>query len=844
MRRISFLSSSLALGLLLAAASPPAAHAQREVRGKTYTVMTYNIGGKPGFTGYALDNGSSCEERSRQIGQHILDMPAADQPDIVVFAEATGDCYKEGLTKTLNENGPYKSFVFEFVGGSAQLQDSGLMFFSKFPWTLPDMQNGCPEPRLDGEQVNPVGQPTFGRAVGTFQSYSDLAFSDRMMEKGIGYACVVNPSTRQPINVFLTHNQANYWNPIDDDWTDFAHDEREVNMKEASDFIEAHAPFWRTDKTGEAVLFMGDMNTFGDDVEYWVNQKDEATLERVILPQDVVFFREYADLIAPGGILDSKNHLRDPWRTEGTDGPGPHAFDAWGQAGQNLGFVYDAPEVNAIDMGFTWDALRNGQTDGDQSRARLDYILDRQVKFNGVDDCFMHTTVERGFLYRPNGAEVEPGYVDMDLSDHYPLRALIGPKEAQCSPRAALVDKLTPTSVTVTNGGAKKWFRYTQPGTYVIDAETSAALDVHVYAASDLSTDLLAKEGDGAIGPGTFVGRERQNDPGTFKTDGPFYVMVSYASRTQTGTFTLSIRKNNCSTWNQAEWLDPFEAIHMAMSGPPIGTAQTRCYFKIRQDQAPADVFDADVKALAAKMKNADQSAATAALSLYKADHSPILAGIPSASSTALATTLPQSDAIVFLVLERPAATQQMGFDIVWTRNITTIDVKKLTVVNQDDDNDGDEVAIFWSIDDGGANLWPVDEDSGTANGADPTMMTWFYGELASGASSKTPVLITCGTFCPLASQFADAHHVNIAFPDAMWGFAWEIDTDSDDPLFHEPAGAGHDGRFIIRALDPSPSLWIVPGTAITSHVFKKNLWADFLTYSHGYRLEATRNVK
>ena len=78
-----------------------------------------------------------------------------------------------------------------------------------------------------------------------------------------------------------------------------------------------------------------------------------------------------------------------------------------------------------------------------------------------------------------------------------------------------------------------------------------------------------------------------------------------------------------------------------------------------------------------------------------------------------------------------------------------------------------------------------------------------------------------------------------------MWGFAWEIDDGTpDDPLFHEPVGGGTDGRFRITALDPAPSLWIEPGSANHgAQIFSKNLWADFLTYSHGYRLEATRTM-
>lgn len=148
--------------------------------------------------------------------------------------------------------------------GSAKFQDSGLMFFSKFPWALPGEPNLCREMFLVGENVTPVGEPTFGRAEGVFHGYSDLAGSDRMMEKGIGYACVHNPSTHQVINVFFTHNQANYWVP-GGDISDNAHAERAVNMQEASAFIEQQAPSLITNALGEAVIFAGDMNIYGND---------------------------------------------------------------------------------------------------------------------------------------------------------------------------------------------------------------------------------------------------------------------------------------------------------------------------------------------------------------------------------------------------------------------------------------------------------------------------------------------------------------------------------------------------------------------------------------------------
>jgi|GEM_PF-5142578 len=847
MRILSQSATSHALVLAAILLAAPRAHAQIAPHGaKQYSIMTYNIGGKPGITGYALDNGSSCEERSAQIGQHILDL--ANQPDIVVVMEATGDCYKDGLVKKLNENGPYKSFIYDMGAGSPKFQDSGLMFFSKFPWALPDEPNACPEMTLVGENTNPVGQPTFGRAEGIFQAYSDLAFSDRMMEKGVGYACVHNPVTRQVINVFFTHNQANYWTPGNTDFGDFAHDERTVNMKEASAFIAAIAPAAITSKLGQAVIFAGDMNTFGNDVEYWVNQGDgidhagKQEIEAVITPSKVKDFQEYADSIAPGGLLDKKNGLRDPWRVEGTLFPPLMAFDFWGMVG-DMGFTYDPAALNNTDMGFTWDALRNGQTDGDQSRARLDYILDRQVAFQRANDCYQHMTVERGFTYTAN-AHVQKAYVGMDLSDHYPLRALIGPAEAQCNPSLAPFDRFGTTPVTVTNGGAKKWFAYSAPGTYVIDAQTAQALELHVFAASDLSTDLLPVEGDTTINAGTFSGDKRQNDPVTFKASGPFFVMLSFKDTAFTGSFTLNVRKNNCTSWDQAEWLNPFEAVHMAMSGSPIGSLQDKCFFKLKQDQRLASGADVEVRALAASMANGDTTPVKAALSLFKADHTLLLAGTATSASTELSTKLAQSPDPLFLVLERSGSTQQMTFDLVWTRNLTTIDVKKFTVVNQDDDNDGDEVKIFWSIESASHDPWPVDQNNTTANAQPLAVVSYFYDGLASGASSNAPE-VACPGNCFLSPELANSHHTNIAFPDAMWGIAWEIDAGTpDDALFHDGLNGSKDGRFKITALDPDPKNWIKPGSLDQGvQPFSKNLWADFPTYSHGYRLEAARKL-
>ncbi|MCB9564414.1 MAG: hypothetical protein H6709_13435 [Kofleriaceae bacterium] len=833
---------------LLAATSSLADAGERTAGGgtKQYSVMTYNIGGKPGFTGYALDNGSSCDERAAQIGQHILDMP--EQPDILVFAEATGDCYKDGLVKKLHDQGPYRSFIYQLSDG-VRFQDSGLMFFSKFPWKLPDDPNGCPEPSLVGEQLEPLGEPVFGQAKGDFQLYGNLASDDRYMEKGIGYACVQHPSTHQVIHVFFTHNQANYWTPADDDTSNFYDKDRRSGMLEAAAFINAKAPAWQTAKLGQAVIFAGDLNTMGDDVAYWINQGDGKVhgsaqeVEQVITPDQVDDLHEYADFIGPSGVLATLAGLRDPWRLDGTAFPGLATFAHWGDGSDDMGFAYDPSALAGTDMGFTWDALRNGQTDRDQFRTRLDYILDRQVTFDGATDCYQHMVVERGFTYVANGSEVEDAYVGMDLSDHYPLRAVIGPWEAQCSPSVAPADVFGATPVTVVNAGAKKWFYYGQPGTYVIDAQTVAALDVHVFAASDLSTDLVPKEGDLQIAPGVFGGEHRENDPVTFKTDGPFFVMVSFADATRTGTFTFNVRKNNCASWHQAIWLDPYDAAHLTMSGSPM-VVQSKCYLKLTQDQALATGGDVEVHALVANLRNADGTDTSAKLAMYGHDAStqsspvPTDTGVTSGDAAELTTKLAPSPDYVYLVVSRGHGTQPINFDVVWTRNVTTIDIRKFTVLNQDDVDGGDEIEIFWSVEDADHDVWPADEDAATANGPANTQLLYYYDGLATGATSKTPI-VACLGWCP--PELSDPHHINIAFPDALWGFAWEIDDSSpDDPLFHQGIGS-KDGRFRITALDPDPWSWIAPAPHGADLIYSKNLWAKFFAYSHGYRLEATR---
>ncbi len=840
--------STLCLFTAVAATAPGAARAGEgaPTGSERYSVMTYNIGGKPGYTGYALDNGASCDERARQIAQHILDMP--DQPDILVFAEATGDCYKDGLTKLLHDqNGPYQSFIHQMSDGTARFQDSGLMFFSKFPWTVPGAVDGCPEPVLV-DPLTVAGQPVFGEAKGDFMGFSDLAFSDRYMAKGVGYACVTNPSTGQPINVFFTHNQANYWTP-GGDLDDFAHEERIVNMKEASDFVELMAPAWYTEKTGQAVIFAGDMNIMGNDVAYWIDQGDGAwhdgqqEIERVIRPDDANGWAEYAEVIGPAGLLHDRNGLRDPWRADGTRDPLLTEFDHWGDPHGDMGYVYDPSAVNDVDMGFTWDALRNGQTDGDQFRERLDYILDRQVAWNGHHDCYQHMTVERGFAYAPSG-DVQKEYWGMDLSDHYPLRAEIGPLEPQCSPAIAASDVVTPTTVTVHHAGGRKWFYYTQPGTYTFDATTAAALELHAYAASDLSTDLVPREGDGTIDAHT--GERRFDDPVVFKADGPFYVMVSFQDPLHVGSFTFKPRKNNCASWDTAVWLDPYQAAHVDLAALP--TIQSRCYFKIEQDE-DLDGAAVEVRAVAVAL-NTDWTPATARFELFAHDAPsqtnpvPLETGGWGTWSTEFSTKLGADPAYRYLVVDRsgpPAPTQGAMLDVVWTRNLTVVDIKKFTVVNQDDPDGGDEVKIFWHLGDASDDPWPSAPDDATANGAWPTQMTYYYDGLASGASSKHPQ-IECATWCPLAPSLADSHHIVLAYPQALWGFAWEIDdTSPDDPLFHEGLFS-EDGRFRITALDPDPWQWIGEGDVNTSVPYQKDLWADFFGYSHGYRLVAERH--
>ena len=108
----------------------------------------------------------------------------------------------------------------------------------------------------------------------------------------------------------------------------------------------------------------------------------------------------------------------------------------------------------------------------------------------------------------------------------------------------------------------------------------------------------------------------------------------------------------------------------------------------------------------------------------------------------------------------------------------------------------------------------------------------------ATGGSSPSPLVLPL--VLPLPAPLADPHRMNIGFPTALWGMAWELDQGTpDDPLFHDGLNGSKDGRFRIAALDPDPQNWIVPGDLNQVKDFSKNLWGDYTLYSHGYRLDA-----
>lgn len=306
------LIAALAAAWLIPQAIPQPA---RAVVGQTYKILSYNAGGLP-ETPFSdkLYGEYDAGHRGNVIGQMIID----GGYDIVVLSEVFDESMRTSLINTLHPTLPFHvdKLYNQFPGNV--LEDSGLMVFSRFPFAP------LASPPAPVSECH-MAYWSAGQCSAAFHTFSGSTFPDFLSDKGVGWARFSNPVSGRLVNVFFTHTQADYPEPIID----------------AGGFkvtiTKAQSEAARASHIDQIIRFMND----------WAPQSKIA--DETFLMGDLNIIAkspEYTAKVAAGGFATIG--LEDPW------------------------MLRTSPE----DEGFTWSPLNSVHPD-DTDEQRLDYTLFR-----------------------------------------------------------------------------------------------------------------------------------------------------------------------------------------------------------------------------------------------------------------------------------------------------------------------------------------------------------------------------------------------------------------------------------------------------------------------------------
>ncbi len=553
--------------------------------GHSVRMLTYNVQMLPSFFSASTDP-DNATRIARRIQASGYDFLALNE----VFDEDARDAFLDVL-KT-----PYPYHVDYLSGGTFPHEDSGLMFFSRFPFEPLPLDtykvykpgpNPNPPPALLNFGTGDCEATNCDRVA--YLEFQDCEDDDCMAEKGVGFVRVRNPENGVVYNVAFTHMQASYAPfdyPASLDDIDDAKDEYKVRQKQLDDIQTiisgslTSAEFFE-----QPILVMGDMNVDGDLADP-ILSFDDVNRENLL---------EWDDDFGPnGGFFQTT--LREGWAYE------------------------NAPAIPSgnYDRGLTNISAWGAGSDG----ARLDYIF----KSTQRRLCSQHMTLAHNLRWsEPGGTFIETGLGPngvgeggtQDLSDHYGVDLDMNIVEPACSPATA--DALAPylgqwdsLGGALTRPGQIHWYRFDEAGTYSFAMSSSSDAEYRVYQAADLTTPAppFKQETTDAIvrDPRTgklihFIGTEyRAATP-------PFYVRVYFADRTQTGPYSLIYLLHDCATPETACALGPsqrrdfemgdvaplngmdeawFELVTEAI---PSGTPQALSFFASSIDASATNVF-------------------------------------------------------------------------------------------------------------------------------------------------------------------------------------------------------------------------------------------------------------
>jgi exonuclease III len=191
-------------------------------------LMTFNVQMLPLAAALALGTSDNAVERAERVANAILNLPTAEQPDVIAFNEVLSEDGRDKLREILAAWG---NMVVKMDNGGVLDEDSGLMLVSKLPFqTL----------------------PTGGLLYEHF--YDDSADTDAKSAKGVGIVQVSRPA--ENTTIAFTHMQASYTS--DGQYRDIRAKQFDAIHSALSEVLGPDHDNWRN------VVLIGDLNVRGD----------------------------------------------------------------------------------------------------------------------------------------------------------------------------------------------------------------------------------------------------------------------------------------------------------------------------------------------------------------------------------------------------------------------------------------------------------------------------------------------------------------------------------------------------------------------------------------------------
>ncbi len=506
----------------------------------------------------------TSEENGRKLAKRIL----ASGYDFIALNEVFDADLQELMVNELGGTFPYWVQYLD----AADLEDSGLQIFSRFPFE--------PLP-FDTYEISPlecvasdhgVAQSIFnvGKAdceKVAFIEFDECEGDDCFSSKGAAYVRLRNPSNNDVYNVIWTHMQANYV-PADypnekEDFVD-AVDARDVRIAQMADIEKLLvATIGQSAVFDEDTFILGDLNIDG--------HLDAPDLG-FIGPNEVNIHEWNYHFDTAGSFY--KEIVWDAWALENSP------KDPSGN--------YDRGVTNASHWG------------GGGPGARLDYIL-RTWKSR---KCAQHMSLTHNLRWSdsggtfietgmgPNGVGI--GGVE-DISDHFGINMDLNTHSTHCNPARAKVVTLPSNgnvglqSGTLTKPGQIVWYRFDEAGTYSFQMTSPNGVDFRVYESTDMTTPAPSYKNE--VTKFTtprglpFEGKEFR------MSNAPFYVRVYHPNRMQTGNYVLGAVKHDCGSQILACALAPGERVERKLQDtPPLNGADEE-WFEIVTEQTPGDIL-------------------------------------------------------------------------------------------------------------------------------------------------------------------------------------------------------------------------------------------------------------